>query len=101
MSGSNDSTDPYNHLNFSVMSSRDMPGGKLQIVLAASPTHDLVIASLTDCSKMYLLASEIEWSHCLNLTVSFSCSEPENHGMPGILLRNVVPNAPGMAGIPA
>ena len=33
------------------MSSRVMPGGKQQIVLAASPTHDLFIATLTDCSE--------------------------------------------------
>ena len=84
-----------------MMSSRVVPGGKQQIASAASPTHDLFIAALTNCSEKFLLASEIEWSHCSNLTVSFSCSEPENHCMPGMLLRNVVPDAPSTARPPA
>ena len=83
------------------MSSRVIPGGKQQMVLTVSPTHNLFIAALTDCSEKFLQASEIEWSHCSSLTVSFLCSEPENHSMPGILLRNVVPDAPGTAGPPA
>ena len=83
------------------MSSRVMPGGKQQIALAASPTDYLFIAALSDCSKKFLLGSEIEWSHCSNVTVSFSCSEPEIHGMPGILLKNVVHDAPHTAGPPS
>ena len=68
-----------------MMSSTVMPGGKQQIASAASPTHDLFIAALTNCSEKFLLVSEIEWSHCSNLTVSFSHSEPGNCGMPGII----------------
>ena len=77
-----------------------MSGGRQQIALAASPTHDLLIAALTNCSEKFLLASKMEWSHCSNLTVSFSCSEPELCRMPNILLRKVIPNAPGTAGPP-
>ena len=45
------------------MSYRVMPGGKQHITSPASPTHDLFIAALTDCSEKFLLGSEIEWSH--------------------------------------
>ena len=72
-----------------------------KITLPALPTQNLFIAALTSCSEKFLLETETEWSHCQNLTVSFSYSEPENHGIPGILLRNVVPDAPGTAGPPA
>ena len=80
------------------MTSRVMPGGKQQITSAELPTQDFFVATLTSCSEKFLLASEIEWSHCSNLTVSFLHSEPENHGIPGILLRNVIPDTPGKAG---
>ena len=40
--------DPYNHLNFLMMSSKVALGGKKQIASAASPTHDLFIAALTN-----------------------------------------------------
>ena len=40
--------------------SKVTPGGKHQITLTASPTHDLFIAALTNCSEKCLLASEIE-----------------------------------------
>ena len=83
------------------MSSKAAPGGKQQIASAASPTYDLFIAALTNCIGKFLQVSEIESSHCSNLTVSFSHSEQENHGMPGILLRNVVPDIPSTAGMPA
>ena len=87
--------DLYNHLNFAMISSRVVPGGKQEIALAALPTHELFIATLNNCSeKKIVLASEMEWSHSSNITVSFSHSEPENLGMPGILLRKVVPDAP-------
>ena len=82
------------------MSSGVTPGGKQQIALAASPIHNLIIAAFISCLEKFLLASEIERSHCLHLTVSFSHSEPENHGMPGTFLRNVVLDAPSTAGIP-
>ena len=84
-----------------MISSRVVPGSEQKIALAAPPTHDLFIAVLTNCSEKFLLVSKIEWSHCLNLTVSFSYSEPENHGMPGILLSNVVADAPSTARLPA
>ena len=84
-----------------MISSRVAPGGKQQITSAALPTHDFFIAALSKCSEKFLLVSEIEWSHCSNLPVFFSHSEPENQGIPGILLRNVVPDAPGTAGPPA
>ena len=80
-----------------MVSSTVVPGGKQQIALAASPTHDLFIVALTNCSEKFLLVSEIKWSHCLNLT----CSEPENYGIPDFLLRKVVPDAPSTAGQPA
>ena len=76
-------------------------GGKQQIASAASSTHDLLIVALTNCSLKFFLASEIAWSHCSNLTVSFSHSIPEKHGMSGILLRNVVSDVPNTAGPPA
>ena len=84
-----------------MISSRVAPGGKQQIASAALHTHDLLIAALINCSEKFFLASEMEWSHCTNLRVSFSCSEPENHSMPGILLGKVVPDAPGTAELPA
>ena len=80
-----------------MMPSRVMPGGKQQITSAASPIHDLFIAAHTEYSK-FLLVPEIEWSHCSNLTVSFSHLEPDNHGIPSILLRNMVPDAPAQLG---
>ena len=76
-------------------------GGKQQITSAVSPTYDLLTAALTNCSLKFFLASEIVWSHCSNMTVSFSHSVPEKHGIPGILLKNVVPDAPSTAGSPA
>ena len=76
-----------------------MTGGKQQIALEASPTHDLFKAALNNCSEK-LLASEMEWSYCLNFTVSFSHSVLENFGMSGTLLR-VVYGTPGTAGQPA
>ena len=42
------------------MSSRVALGGKQQIASAASPTHDLYIAGLTNCLEKFLLASDIE-----------------------------------------
>ena len=88
-------------MNFAIISSKVAPGGKQQIASAGSPTHDLFTAALTNCSEKFLLASEMEWSHCPNLIVSFSHSEPENLSMPGILLIKGVPNAPSTAGLPA
>ena len=82
------------------MSSRAAPGGKQQIASAASPIHNLFKVALTDCSEKFLLGSEIEWCHCSYLKMSFSHSEPENCGIPDILLRNVVPDASGTAGLP-
>ena len=76
-------------------------GGKQQIASAASPTHDLLIAALTNCSLKIFLASEIVWSPCSNLAVCFSHSVPEKHSMHGISLKNVVPDAPGTTGSPA
>ena len=44
----------------------------------------------------------MKWSEATaQILVSFSHSEPENSGMPSILLRNVVPDAPSTAGPPA
>ena len=48
-----------------MMSSRVTPGGKQQITLPASPTHDLFIAALTNCLEKFLMATEKEWSHSL------------------------------------
>ena len=36
------------------------PGGKQQIALAASPTHVLFMAALTNCLENFLLVSEIK-----------------------------------------
>ena len=55
------------------------------------------ITALTSYLEKFLLAPEIEWIHCFNLTVSLSHSEPQNHGIPGILLGKVVPDAPSPA----
>ena len=55
---SEDSTDPYNHLNFSKIPSKVAPGGKQQMALAASPTH-LVMAAHTNGLLKYLRASKM------------------------------------------
>ena len=58
--------DPYNHLNFSKMSSKEAPGGKQHMASAASPAQDLVMAAPTNCSLKFFQASEMAWYNCLN-----------------------------------
>ena len=67
---------------------------------AASPTQDLVMAALTNCSLKFLQASDMAWYHCSNQTVYFSLSVPKKPGIPGILFRMVGPMAPMQQGWP-
>ena len=58
--------DPYNHLNFSKISSKVAPGGRQHMASVASPMQDLVMAAFTNCSLKFLGASEVAWYHCSN-----------------------------------
>ena len=91
--------DPYNHVNFSKVSSKVTPGGKQHMASATSPTQDLVMAALTNCLLKFLWASKIAWYHCSNQTVSFSFSVPENQGIPGILFKMGWPTVPNATGL--
>ena len=91
--------DPYNHLNFSKISSKVAPGGRQHMALAAFPTQDLVMAALTSCSLKFLRAFEMAWYHCSNQTESFSLSVPKNQGIPGILSKMGWPMTPSVTGL--
>ena len=80
-----------------MISSNIAPDGKQQMASATSPMHDLLMAALANCSLKFFCMSEIAWSHCSNLTVPFSLSVPEKCGIPSILFRIVVADAPGTA----
>ena len=65
---------------------------------AASPTQDLVMATITNCLWKFLWAPKMAWYHCSKQMVSFSLSVPEDQGIPGILFKmgwTVVHNATG------